>query len=197
MTIITRACSASQLPALRCNKAITKRIFLLANRRLTFFGTHAGVYSVLTIDYRCDNRRYWLSSAHKLSSSNLNFLKPRTTTANSDFWSWLTHQLLGRLKSTIPNLQIYALKKGKFWEVGVEDWQSTQDSFFFEFADAQVLGEGWWTRHFCIPGVFSYAMIPRCGPDSRGFFFHRHIYSLWFLLARLRFSSYIIAFADK
>ncbi len=30
-------------------------------------------------------------------------------------------------------------KKGDFWEVGVGDWQSTQD---FEFADEQVLGEG-------------------------------------------------------
>ncbi len=33
-------------------------------------------------------------------------------------------------------------KKGEFWEVGVGDWQSTQDSF--EFAHEQVLGEGWW-----------------------------------------------------
>jgi hypothetical protein len=36
-------------------------------------------------------------------------------------------------------------KKGKFWEVGVGDWQSIQDSFFFffEFADEQVLRKGW------------------------------------------------------
>ncbi len=33
--------------------------------------------------------------------------------------------------------------------------------------------------HFWNPGVFSYAMIPRCHPNSRVFFFHRHIYSLW------------------
>ncbi len=67
----------------------------------------------------------------QLSSSNPNFSKPRNWTANSDFWSRLTHQLLGRLKSTIPNLQIYLPKNGGFWEVGVGDWQSMQDSVFW------------------------------------------------------------------
>ncbi len=32
-------------------------------------------------------------------------------------------------------------------------------------------------RHFCNPGVFSYAMIPRCRPNQE-LFFHRHSYSL-------------------
>jgi hypothetical protein len=43
--------------------------------------------------------------------------------------------------------------------------------FFFEFMDEQVLGEGYDDRHFWNPGVFSYAMIPRCRPNSRVFFF--------------------------
>jgi hypothetical protein len=50
-----------------------------------------------------------------LPSSNPNFSNPiRNRTANLDFWSRLTHQLLGRLKSTIPNLQINLPQKGKF-----------------------------------------------------------------------------------
>jgi hypothetical protein len=36
-------------------------------------------------------------------------------------------------------------------------------------------------RNFWTPGVFSYAMIPRCRPDSR-VFFHHHIHRLWFIL---------------
>jgi hypothetical protein len=66
-----------------------------------------GVY---TIDYRCDNRRFWLSAHNCLvptpTSQNL-----AARTANSDFWSRLTHQLFERLKSTIPNLQMYLPKK--------------------------------------------------------------------------------------
>ncbi len=61
--------------------------------------------------YRCDNRRFWLSSHNCMSSPNPNFSKSRTRTANSDLWSRLAHQLLGRLKSTIPNLCIYQPKK--------------------------------------------------------------------------------------
>ncbi len=40
-----------------------------------------------------------------------------------------------------------------------------QDSFF-EFVDLERVN----ARHFWNPGVFSYAMIPRCRPTSRGFF---------------------------
>jgi hypothetical protein len=39
----------------------------------------------------------------------------------------------------------------------------------FEFVNEQVLGEGY--RHFWNPGVFSCAMIPRCRPNSRVYFF--------------------------
>jgi hypothetical protein len=67
----------------------------------------------------------------QLSSPNPNFSKPRIWATISDFWSRLTHELLGRLKFTIPNLQIYLPKIGEFWEVGVGDWQSMKDSFFF------------------------------------------------------------------
>ncbi len=34
-------------------------------------------------------------------------------------------------------------------------------------------------RHFWNPGVFSYAMIPRCRANSKVLFPHRRIYSLW------------------
>ncbi len=55
----------------------------------------------------------------QFSSPNPNFSKPRRRTANSDFWSRLTHQLLGRLKSTIPNLQIHLPKKANFEKLGL------------------------------------------------------------------------------
>ncbi len=55
---------------------------------------------VILKDYSCDNRRFWLSAPNcqvpTPTSQNL-----ATRTANSDFWSGLTHQLLWRLKSTI------------------------------------------------------------------------------------------------
>jgi hypothetical protein len=54
-----------------------------------------------------------------LSSSNPNFSKPRSRTGNSDFLSRLTQQLLGRLKSTIPDLQIYLPKKANFEKLGL------------------------------------------------------------------------------
>ncbi len=142
-------------------------------------------------DYRCDDRRFWLS-AQKLSSPNPNVSKPRTRTANSDFWSWLTQQLPGRLKSTIPNLQIYfSKKKGEFWEVGVGDWQYMQDSYF-EFADEQVLGEGYWptfleswSRQLCNDTKMSPQL------KSFSFVFHRPIqgYQIESLLIRFNFWS--------
>jgi hypothetical protein len=76
----------------------------------------------------------------QLSSYNPNFSTPRTKTANSDFWSCLTHQLLGGLKSTLTNLQIYLSKEANSEKLG-----SGIDKcgiVFFEFADQQVLGEG-------------------------------------------------------
>jgi hypothetical protein len=79
----------------------------------------------------------------KLSSPNPNFSKPRTRTENSDFLSRLTHQLLGGLKSTISNLQIYLPKKRANSEkLGLGIDNPCGIVFFFEFADEQVLGEG-------------------------------------------------------
>ncbi len=81
-----------------------------------------------------------------VSSPNPNFSKPSSRTANLDFWSGLTHQLLGRLRSTIPNLQIYLPKKVNCEKLGLgidNPWRMF--FFFFEFADEQVLGEGSWT----------------------------------------------------
>jgi hypothetical protein len=75
-----------------------------------------------------------------LSSSNPNFSKPRNRTANSGFLSRLTDELLGKMKSTIPNLQIYLPKKANSGRLG---WGIDNPCriVFFEFADEQVLGE--------------------------------------------------------
>ncbi len=85
----------------------------------------------------------------------------------------------------------FSLKKGEFWEVGVGDWQCMQDIFFFFLSLRmnkcleRVNG-----RHFWNPRVFSYEMIPRCCPNSRFFFFHRHIFSLWLLLSGPGFNPF-------
>ncbi len=44
-------------------------------------------------------------------------------------------------------------------------------------------------RHFWNPGVFSYAMMPRCRHNSSFFFIHCRIYSLWVLLSEDRFEK--------
>jgi hypothetical protein len=49
--------------------------------------------------------------------------------------------LLGRLKSTIPNLQIYSSKKADSEKLGL-GIDNPCRLVFFEFADEQVLGEG-------------------------------------------------------
>jgi hypothetical protein len=77
-----------------------------------------------------------------LSSPNPNFSKPRIRAANSDFWSRLTHELPGRLKFTISNLQIYLPKKANFEKLGLVIDNPCSIVFFFEFMDEQVLGEG-------------------------------------------------------
>jgi hypothetical protein len=64
-----------------------------------------------------------------------------TKTANSDFWSRITHQLLERLKFSIPNLQIYLPKKANCEKLGL-GINNPCRIVFFEFADEQVLGEG-------------------------------------------------------
>ncbi len=70
------------------------------------------------IHYRCVNRRFSLS-AH-------NCQVPTPTSQNLEveqqiriFLSKPTHQLLGRLKSTIPNLQIYLPKKANSEKFGL------------------------------------------------------------------------------
>jgi hypothetical protein len=82
----------------------------------------------LNIDYRWNECRSRLS-AHECQVPAPTYQNLESRTANSDFWnneikdyqclragayvskSRLTHQLLGRLKSTIPNLQIYLPKR--------------------------------------------------------------------------------------
>jgi hypothetical protein len=76
-----------------------------------------------------------------LSSPNPNFSKPRRRTANSDFLSRLTHQLLGRVKATVPNLQIYLPKKANSEKLGL-GIDNPRRIVFLEFADEQVLGKG-------------------------------------------------------
>ncbi len=112
---------------------------------------------------------------------NPNFSKPRTKTANSDFWSWLTHQLLGRSKFTNPNLLFYwpkkdlLTKKGEFWEVG--DWQSMQDSFCWVCRRTSA----WRGLMTGICGILESSATQWYqdgAPTQEFFFFHRPIYSL-------------------
>jgi hypothetical protein len=113
----------------------------------------------------------------QLSSPNPKFSKPRSRTANLDFWSWLTHQLLGRLRFTIPNLQIYLPKNANSEKLRLEIDNPCRIVFLSLRTNKcleRVNG-----RHFWNPGVFSYAMIQRWRPNLKVFFSHRHIYSLW------------------
>jgi hypothetical protein len=87
------------------------------------------LFVLKAIDYRRDNRRFWLS-AHDCQLPTPNSQNLERRAANSDFWSRVTRELLGRLKCTIPDLQIYLQKKGKFWEVGIGDRQSMIVFFF-------------------------------------------------------------------
>ncbi len=118
-----------------------------------------------SIDYRCDDRRFRLS-AH-------NCRVPTPTSQNleleqqiSDFWSRLSHQLLGRLKSTIPNLQIYQPKKATSEKLGLGIDNPCRMVFFLSLRMNKCL-ERVNDRHFWNPRVVSYAMIPRCHPNSR------------------------------
>ncbi len=129
----------------------------------------------MLIDYICDNRRFFVVRP-QLSSLKPNFSKPRTRTGNSDFWSRLTHEFLGRLKSTIPNLQMSSPKKANCEKLGLGIDNPCRILFLSLRMNKclERIDDG----HFWSPGVFSYAMIPRCRPNSR-YFFHRRIYSLW------------------
>jgi hypothetical protein len=121
-----------------------------------------------SIDYRWDDRSFWFS-AHDCQVTTPTTQNLDSRTANSDLWSWPTHQLLGRLKSTNPNLQIYSPKKAISEKLGfgidnpcrIVFWSSRMKKCLERVND----------RHFWDPGVFSYAMIPRCRPNSRVFFF--------------------------
>ncbi len=134
--------------------------------------------AVWYIDYRCDNRHFWLSTHHcqvpTPTSQNL-----ANRTANSNFWSRLTHQLLGWLKSTIPNLQIYLPKKANSEKSGLGIDNPCRVFFFLSLRMTKCL-ERVNDRHFWNPGVFSYTMVPRCPTNSRLFSSSQcHIYSLW------------------
>ncbi len=114
------------------------------------------------------NRRFWLS-AH-------NCQVPTPTSQNLEleqqfriFFSWLTKQLLGRLKSTIPNLPFYLPKKANSEKLGLGI-----DNPYRIVCLSSWMNSAWkglMTGIFWNPGVFSYAMIPRCRPNSRFFFF--------------------------
>ncbi len=125
------------------------------------------------IDYRCDDRRFWLS-AHDCQV-------PTPTSQNLD----LEHQIrifeAAQLINCLEYLNAQFLicrsiyqKKGVFWEVGVGDWQSMQDSFFFEFADWR----GLMTAIFGILESSAMQWYQGVTPTQE-FIFHRHIYSLW------------------
>jgi hypothetical protein len=105
----------------------------------------------------------------QLSSPNPNFSKPRTRTANSDFWSWLTHQLLGRLEFTIPNLHIYLPKQANSEKLGLVIHNPCR--IYFLSLRMNKCSERVNDRHFWNPGVFSYAMIWRWRPNLQVFFF--------------------------
>ncbi len=72
----------------------------------------------MIINYRCDNRRFWLS-AHNCQVPTPTSQNLATRTANSDLWSRLTHQLLWRLKSTISSLEIYSSNQANSEKLGL------------------------------------------------------------------------------
>jgi hypothetical protein len=130
----------------------------------------------ISVDHRCDDRRFCLS-AHDCQVPTPTYQNLATTTANLDLWSRLTHQFLGRLKSTIPNRQICLPKKVNSEKLRLGIDNPCRILFLLSWQMNKCL-ERVNDRHFWNPGVFSYAMIPRCRPNER-FFFHRHIYSPW------------------
>jgi hypothetical protein len=81
----------------------------------------------------------------------------------------MSHELLGRLIFTIHNLQIYLPKKANFEKLGL-GIDNPCRIVFLSLRMNKCL-ERVDDRHFWNPGVFSYAMIPRCHPNSRVFFF--------------------------
>ncbi len=136
------------------------------------FGPEPGERARPPLDYRCDNRSFCLS-AHDCQVPTPTSQNLATRTTNSDSWSRLTHQFLGRLKPTIPNPQIYLPKKANSEKLG-EGMDNLSKIVFLSLRTNKCL-ERVNDRHFRNPGVFSYAMTPRCRPNSRVFFLHCHI----------------------
>jgi hypothetical protein len=130
------------------------------------------LYSGLSIDYRCYNRRFWLS-AHNFQVPTPTSQNLATGTANSDLWSRLTRQLLGGLRFTIPNLKIYLPKKVNSEKLGLGI--DNRCTIVFLSLRMNKCLERVNVRHFWNPGVFSYAMIPWCRPNSRVYFSSSHL----------------------
>ncbi len=132
------------------------------------FGVLARIQPGFSMDYSCDNRRFWLS-AHKCqvptpTSQNLE-LDQQSRILPAD---WLSN-CLERLKSTIPNLQIYLPKKANSGKLGL-GLDNPCRIVFLSLQTNKCLGRVNWPA-FWNPGVFRYAMIPWCRPNSRVFFF--------------------------
>ncbi len=106
----------------------------------------------------------------------LDFSKPRTRTANSDFWSRLTHQILRTLKSTIPNLQIYLPKMANSEKLGL----GIDNPCMIVFLSLRMNKclERVNDRHFGILESSATQWYQVVSPTQE-FYFHRHIYSLW------------------
>jgi hypothetical protein len=77
--------------------------------------------------------------------------------------------LLGRLKATIPNLQIYSPKKAISEKLGL-GIDNPCMIVFLSLRTNKCL-ERVNDRHYWNPGALSYVMIPRCHPNSRVIFF--------------------------
>jgi hypothetical protein len=73
---------------------------------------------------------------------HLTFSKPRCRTVYLDLWSRITHQLLGRLKSAIPEMQFYLPKKRANCKKLGLGMDNPCRIVFFEFGDEQVFEEG-------------------------------------------------------
>ncbi len=85
--------------------------------------------------------------------------------------------MLGRLKSTIPNLQIYLPKKANCEKLGLGIDNPCRIVFLILLMNKCL--ERVNDLHFWNLGVFSYAMIPRYRPNSRLFLHHRQIYIVY------------------
>ncbi len=81
-------------------------------------------------------------------------------------------------KSEKKNLQIYWPKKANSEKLGL-GIDNPCRIFFIEFANEQVLGEGWWPEFLDSWSFHQLRDDTKMSPQLKSFFFHRHIYSLW------------------